>query len=356
MTTSSLENRKQRHLAFWNNEPCDRPLLYIMTPNKDTSEAGEYLRGIQNADLSRYWTDPEVLVKRALHGATHPRVDDFIPAFRMPIGPTMLSSFLGAKVEFGKDTVWLHPCTDDLASLEDIAFDPDNSWWKIIEEFCHISAREAKAGGFAPVVPDLGGVGDSLAALVGSDRLLEDMMDRPDLVKKVLRKMIDILVTCNKRIYEILASAETGTSCWLQLWSPGKLGILQNDLSIMLSTDMYQEFFAEEFAALSPLYDHRIFHLDGTACQRHLPEFLLNIPGLNAVQLGSNPGTRAMEILPAIKMLQEAGKGILSYVFTDEIEEFFSQVSPRGFAMVTSASSSEEAEDIVRRTTLACKR
>ncbi|MDD5198810.1 MAG: hypothetical protein PHC88_03325 [Terrimicrobiaceae bacterium] len=326
----------------------------ISTPRPGISETDDHLKSLQRDDLTRYWTDPDVLLKRAIRDAGRFDFDDSIPALRMPIGPTMLSAFLGSRVEFGPDTVWFHPCTDDLATLEDIAFDPGNPWWQMVESFCHTAAREAKSGGFAPVIPDLGGLGDNLAALIGSDRLLEEMLDRPDLVKKVLRRMLDIQVTCNKRIDEILESAGNGTSSWLCLWSPGSVGILQNDLSIMLSTDMYKEFFAEEFSTLGGLYDDCIFHLDGTACQRHLRDFLLRIPGLHAVQLGSNPGTKAMEVLPAIQMLQKAGKSVFTYVFPDEIEELFSIIPPRGIGMVTSAGTDAEAEDIRRRLNLAC--
>lgn len=351
----TITARKQRHIAYWRREPCERPLLLIHTPNPDTSETAAYLDAVRREDPTRYWTDPELVHKRMLADATRFGPDDSIPVLRIPCGPTMLSAILGSRVEFAPTTVWFHPCTDDLASLEDISFDSGNRWWKMIESFCHIAAREAKSGGFAPAIPDFGGLGDNLAALIGSDKLLEEMLDRPELVKKVLRRMLDVQAACVKRMADILESAGNGTATWLNLWSPGRVGIIQNDLSIMLSTEMYKEFFAEEFLTLSKLYDQCMFHLDGTACRRHLSGFLLDIPNLHAVQLGSDPGTRAMEILPAIKMIQAANKNVYTYVFPDEIEELFSNVPPRGFCMITAARTTEEAADIVARVTAACK-
>lgn len=355
MTTQSIAERRQRHIAFWNRDVCERPLLRIYVPSSDSTETSDYLKSIQRDDINRYWTDPDILLKRALQDAKCFDLDDSIPALSMPIGPTMLATFLGSRVEFSKDTVWLHPCTDDLASLENITFDPNNKWWKMVEDICHITAREAKLRGLAPVIPDLGGTGDNLAALVGNELLLEEMLDRPELVKKILARILAIMDTCYKQIYEILGSTGNGTSSWLSLWSPGKIGVLQNDLSVMLSSDMYKEFFNEEFLTAGKRCDHNVFHLDGNACRRHLHNFLLEIPGLGAVQLGSNPGTKAMEVLPEIKLLQDSNKSVFTYVFPDEIEELFSQVTPRGFCMVTSVASNVEAEDILRRVTLACK-
>ena len=62
-----------------------------------------------------------------------------------------------------------------------------------------------------------------------------------------------------------------------------------------------------------------------------------------------------MAVLPAIRMIQEANKNVFTYVFPDEIDEIFSNVSPRGFCMITAAGTNEEAADIVARVTAACK-
>ena len=270
----TITDRKQRHLSFWKRALSDRPLLLIHVPKPDTSATDEYLNSIRREDLTRYWTDPDVALKRALQGASCSPLDDSLPLLCLPLGPTMLSAILGSRVEFAPTTVWFHPCTDDLASLENISFDPGNHWWRMVESFCHAAAAEAKSAGLIPVIPEFGGLGDNLAALIGSDLLLEEMLDRPALVKKVLRRMLDIQVLCVTRMCEILESAGNGTATWLGVWSPGRAGIIQNDLSIMLSTDMYKDFFAEEFLTLSSLYNHCMFHLDGTACRRHLSGFL----------------------------------------------------------------------------------
>lgn len=353
MPNGTLEERKSRHLAFWRRQHVDRPLLLIHRPTSSQTEEDAYLDALKTSDLQRYGTDPDIIIRRAkqnLRRTTY--LGDALPLMSPPLGPTMLSAFLGARVEIAPSTVWFHPTIKDIADLADVSFDSSNQWWQLTQECVRRAACEPDA---IPVVLGLGSLGDSLANLVGGETLMLEMLERPELVKTVLRGMLDIAKTCYARLYEIAQAPGRGTANWLSLWSPGRTGILENDFSIMLSTEMYKDFFAVEFDELSPMYDYRLFHVDGTRSQQHIGDFLVHIPGLNGCQLGSNPGTRALEVLPVIKHLQTQGKCVYTYVFPDEIEDLFAEISPRGFCMVTAAKSDEEAESIIERLTNACR-
>ncbi|MFZ2656775.1 MAG: hypothetical protein WAX69_17715 [Victivallales bacterium] len=350
----TMEERKGRHLSFWKMENRDRPLVIMSRQKPADSQEDKYLLSLKQADLTKYWSDPDVLMLRAKRNiASQECLGDSLPSMRVPLGPLMLSTFLGSGVEFQPDTVWFHPCTDKLDDLKDLKLDPDNRWWRLVEDCCLRMAQERTT---IPVVPDLGGIGDNLAAMVGADVLMLEMIERPELVKKVIRRMLDIMKSCYDRIYRIIGSSGNGTSTWLGVWSPGKTGILQNDLSIMLSTEMYKEFFQEEFREMCDFYDYTIFHLDGTRSQQHLDGFLLGLQGLDGVQVGSDPGTRAMEVLPALKLIQSRGKRIFTYVFQDEADELFSALSPRGVCATTEIAADGEADEFISRLTRTARR
>jgi len=322
-------------------------------PASSLDAEGIRLSSIRDNDLERYWSDPEVLVARALHNKGNFYAgDDSLPSSQLSGSPLLLSAFLGAKLEFAPNTVWTHPSVDDIKSLENLKFDSQNRWWKLFEE----SFRRLTASpDVIPVMLDFGGLLDNLAGLVGSETMLIETADRPELIKTVLGNMREVAIECYHRLFEILGTPANGTSNWLNLWSPGRTGILQNDFSIMISTDVYRELAFEEFNVMGPMYDDCIFHLDGTACSRHLEKFLLEIPWIHAVQLGSDPGTKAMEVLPAIQLLQSKGKRVYTYVFPDEIEDLFSKISPRGVCVITAVHSEEEAEDVLGRLVKVCK-
>jgi hypothetical protein len=347
-----LTDARRRHLAFWERQEVDRPLLLIQrrAPGRDAED--DALAGLKQRDLQRFGSDPGLLVRRARQELRRTlRLGDDLPLLRPPLGPSMLAAFLGARVETAPDTVWFHPTVGDLAELAEAVFDPANPWWRITEECQRLLATEPEG---VPVVPDLGSLGDNLAALIGADRLMLEMVERPELVEAVLARMLAVAQECYRRLFAIAQAPGRGTANWLGLWSPAKTGILQNDLSIMLSTPMYRRFFGPEFAALGAYFDYSIFHVDGTRAQRHIPGFIAGIPGLRGCQLGSDPGTRAMQILPVLRQLQAAGKNIFTYVFPDEIEELFSQLSPVGVCVITPAASEAEAGSLRERFVRAC--
>ncbi len=302
-------------------------------------------------DRQRYGRDPDIIYLRAVRNmARQHYFGDALPLFNAPFGPCMLSAFLGAEVEIYPDTVWFKPCTHDLVTLTDIKFDPGNFWWKLVEGF----VRRAVNEGRLVVVPELGGLGDNLAALYGIDRLLIDMVEQPKLVKEVLRLMLTIMKECYRRLYTIIETAGRGTASWLGIWSPQRTGIIQNDMSIMISTDIYGEFFFDEFNEMLQLVDHSLFHLDGTRSQKHL-DFLLDFPRLGGIQVGSDMGTPAMAVLPVLKRIQHRDKRMIVYVVPDEVEDLFSNISPQGVCVVASVKNAEEAEAYLRSLEKACR-
>lgn len=83
--------------------------------------------------------------------------------------------------------------------------------------------------------------------------------------------------------YNLILGQREGTTVWINLWVPGKFYPVENDLSLLISTDMYREFFLEELVNEINYLDYSMYHLDGEGALHHL-DMILNIPKLNAVQ------------------------------------------------------------------------
>ena len=83
--------------------------------------------------------------------------------------------------------------------------------------------------------------------------------------------------------FKIIERFQQGSSNWTGLWFPGRGYPVQNDLTCLISTPMYQEFFLEELINHINYLDYSIYHLDGPGAVKHL-DMILDIPELDAIQ------------------------------------------------------------------------
>ena len=109
----------------------------------------------------------------------------------------------------------------------------------------------------------------------------------------------------------MLAAGQTVTCAWLPMYcSDGRYYIPSCDFSIMVSTEMFREFFLPELLAEIAWLDRTVYHLDGPGALRHL-DTLLDIGQLDAIQFvygdGAKPASRWMHVF---KRIQAGGKNL----------------------------------------------
>ena len=106
-------------------------------------------------------------------------------------------------------------------------FDPESHWWQITEELLR-ACVELADGKYFVGCPDLVENIDIVASLRRPQRLLMDMMDRPDWVIEKVWEVNDAWFTTYDRIYDIIKQ-EDGSACWdaFRLWGPGKTDKVQ---------------------------------------------------------------------------------------------------------------------------------
>jgi hypothetical protein len=117
----------------------------------------------------------------------------------------------------------------------------------------------------------------------------------------------------------------------------------------MISNAMFREFFLPELLAEIDWLDRSIYHLDGPGALRHL-DTLLDIRKLDAIQFvfgdGARPATRWLDVY---RRIQDAGKAIHVTIEPGEMDAFMDALRPEGVMLAMTASSVEEADDIVKR-------
>jgi hypothetical protein len=123
---------------------------------------------------------------------------------------------------------------------------------------------------------------------------------------------------------------------------------MQCDLSVMISPPAFDRYIFPEIKNQSKWLEYPLYHFDGMEQRRHLDK-LLSIKELKAIQWTCVEGQPpVLEFIPALKKIQEAGKGIVILVKPGEVEPLLEQISAKGLYLVTWVSSKEEADSIIK--------
>ena len=154
---------------------------------------------------------------------------------------------------------------------------------------------------------------DTLASLRGSERLLMDMVLRPEWVENKVAEINHAFFEVYQRIYDLI-SDDDGGACWgaFTLWAPGKLAKVQCDACAMFSPAMFARFVAPAMTAQCEWLDYSIYHLDGSQCIVHLDQ-LLAIEALDAIEWTPEPGVPHggdPHWYPMYRRILDAGKSL----------------------------------------------
>jgi hypothetical protein len=281
-------------------------------------------------DLNQAWFDPEW---RAAD--LHARLSrsslkaDIPPVANTHLGPGSLAAILGASLEGGPDTIWIHPRPGD--SLE-IRLDESNPWWRLHLDLIRACKRLSQ-GRYFVGCPDLIEGLDTLAGLWGTQRVLLTMMDRPKELEQHLQSVNDVWFEVFERIYQEINVDGEMAFCYFSLWAPGRMAKLQSDISIMISTRHFRRFVLPFIREQCQKLDYTLYHLDGVGAMRHL-DALLEIEELNAIQW--TPGAGQPQggdpcWFDLYRRIRASGKSIMPcWVEVNELEPLLDAVGPSG--------------------------
>lgn len=251
---------------------------------------------------------------------------DAFPAFWPNFGPGVLPTFAGGEGHNHASTVWYSPGRFEGCELKDIEFKLDKSspWFRRIEEFFTAAAQIWKDRTVLGMT-DLGGTLDIIASLRPGEKLLLDLYDNPDEVKRLIREVHDAWWEAYAHFENLTAGSSPGYSAWTPLLSKSRYYMLQCDFSYMISPDMFEEFVKPELADSCRRLSRAFYHLDGKGELPHL-KHLCSIPELAGIQWipgdGMPPAADWPEVLREI-----VGSGRKLQVFVsspDDVEKIIS--------------------------------
>jgi hypothetical protein len=270
-------------------------------------------------------------------GATHYYADAF-PWWWINFGPGIVAGFLGADVHSvatPSETVWFTPSrTVDIDAL-DLEYDPENVWWKRVKELT-AAIVERYEGHLAVSHTDLGGNLDILASFREAEGLLFDLIDHPEHVDRLVRRITELWLRYYDELDALLRPACRGTSCWTPIWSTGRTYMMQSDFAYMISPAMFERFVMPDLTACCEHLDHGFYHLDGKGQIAHL-DLLLSIPRLRGIQWipgdGQPPPDQWLSLL---KRIRDGGKLCQVFVSPEGARTIVRNLGGRGFLLVIS--------------------
>lgn len=341
------ESAQRRYRAWWAGEVLDRCLLAVTAPRADAPDIPYPARP---ATPAMRWTDldyaaacNEYHMRRTFYGG------EAFPTWTVGYpGHTAIPAFLGCPTELDFDTGWWHPCVmgDNLDAVFDLRIDTAGAWWQFNLQALQRAVRES-AGRCLPSIGAFGGCGDTLAALRGTDRLLFDVIDRPEEVRAAEEYLMDMWFEVYDTFYHIIYDACDGSTCWFNLWSPGKFYAAQNDFSYMIGPKMFREIFLPVIERQTRFLDHSVYHVDGVGAFAHVPA-LCELPRLHALQILPGAGQPSpLYYMDTLKYVQCAGKNLHISLPANEVEIALSELSSKGLFIHTWCGSEAEAQELL---------
>jgi len=343
------EQTKQRYLAWWEGQALGRCALAVSAPKDNPPAAAKPTRP---ATPEQCWTDLDYI--SACCEYQHSRM--FYGGEALPLwsggypGNKTQSVFLGCPITLDWDTGWVDPILAD-RPLEDVfklKFDENEPHFQFAMRLLRRGAVEA-AGKSLVSVGALGGCGDTLAWLRGSEQLLLDLVERPDVVREAELYLMDMWCEIYDRFYDVVRDVNEGSTGWFALWSPGKFYATENDFAYMISPKMFSEIFLPAIQRQTEFLDHAVHHVDGIGNFNHVPA-LCELPRLKAFQIGPGTGQPdALHFMDVLKEVQRKGKNLYIDLTPDRVQTALEHLSARGLFIATSCETQREAQELLKK-------
>jgi len=301
---------RETYRRWWEGD-LDRPIIPVELAGRDPGRdmpSAPLLSQETCADLS---VSPEDIVDRLDYElSTRVYLGDAFPYVNMDsFGPGVIAAFLGARLDNSSGRVWFFPQEHVPITEIHVEFDPDNAWFQRIRDIC-ACAMERWQGQVLVGMTDLGGNLDILSAFRPSERLLLDLYDHPDEVKRLTWEAHEAWHRYFDEINQILQPINPGYSDWSGIYSDAPSYMLQCDFCYMISPKMFDEFVKPELQATCKRLSHSFYHLDGVGQLVHL-DSLLTIEQLEGVQWVPGDGKPDCAHWPEVyQKIHAAGKKV----------------------------------------------
>lgn len=292
---------KEVYRLFWEGK-LDRPVIPVVLAGKDPCREQPGAPLLSQATCCDLSISPKDIVDRIDYELSKlVYLGDAFPYFNMHcFGPGVVAAFLDADLDNSTGRVWFHPKKVIPISELHFEYNKNNIWLNRIKEICN-EAMKRWQGQVLVGMTDLGGSLDILSTFRPTEKLLLDLYDYPDEVKRLTWEIHDLWFRFFDDINNILQPINPGYSDWAQIYSDRPGYVIQCDFSYMLGPSMFNEFVRPEIEAACRKLDRSFYHLDGVGQLKHL-DSILGIKELNGVQWVPGAGKPEQDEWPEVQL------------------------------------------------------
>lgn len=312
--------------AWWANE-LERPLVTIAThdPGERPPPGDDFLTRFpieQPADeVVDYFH--RRLEKIQYYGDSYPK-------YWVNFGAGIIAAFLGSGVQYDTGTTWFHPLPVNSLDEIELVYDPNNVWWKRAQDITRAATKRWN-GQVTVAYTDIGGNMDILASLRGTQNLLMDAIDVPEVVSRQLNDITRLWMRYFEALEALMPPNQHGRCAWAPPWSPTRGYMLQSDFCYMISPEMFERFVLPDLSACCDFLDYPFYHMDGKGQLVHL-DMLLSLEKLRGIQWQPGDGQPlADQWLSVLKRIRDGGKLCQVYVTLEGALTIARELGGKGF-------------------------
>jgi hypothetical protein len=345
---------QQNYEAWWQKK-SDRPIIcgtyYDTTKFRNHKGANNCV--YQAAFYDESISDDYILDSWEYQLLSNKYFGDSYPVLQTVFsGPGAIASYMGCIPKSNNGGIWFFPSSDlnsDI-SKNNVILDENNKWYQRTKRFLE-AAVERFSDNALISMPDIGGNLDIISSFLEAEKLLIELYDNPEDVKRILWQAHDAWHKCFNDFNKILSKPKLGYTNWSQILSSKPYYILQCDFCYMISTAMFEEFVRDELVKTVDKIDRTIYHLDGIGQAKHL-DSILKIKKLGGIQWVPGEGNPPVCEWPEIiKKIIDADKLFYYYGPLEGVESIYKSIGNlnKMYIQITEPITDECIDDVMRR-------
>ncbi|MBM3241608.1 hypothetical protein FJZ31_35450 [Candidatus Poribacteria bacterium] len=345
-----MDEVRKRMTTWWNGGDIGRPAMQITAPRpkplEEIKAMPEPEGWVTNYSTRNFDYRVNLSARQCINTYY---LGEAVPTVSPDLAPNCLALYLGCNGVESPGTVWCEPFIDNPMEAR-FEYDPDNFYWDFSLRLGREQLNLGK-GKFLMAFPDLIEGLDTLAAMRGTQKLLIDLIERPEWVHKCLRQITDLYFHYYDILYDMFRDEVGGSIFWA--WAPGRMAKFQCDFSAMISPSMFGEFMVPVLTEMCERVSYCMYHWDGPGAIGH-HDYLLSIPKLTMLQwtpgAGQEPTHHKIWWAMYHKTV-EAGKKLMIGCDTTETLKLLKKEFGQGlkqFLIGMGARSPEHAAEILK--------
>ncbi|MEA1951695.1 MAG: hypothetical protein U9N87_09935, partial [Planctomycetota bacterium] len=323
-------------------KPVDRPMIGILW-EPDIPALPEFLQRVGDGEITPDQIHPEHFLPSI--EAWYRRVSglrcDVIPRFTPAFGIPWVEAIAGCRVRAASGSLWAEPSLCDYRNRAEIQLTPDNPWLRKLIEFTQAMVELAD-GRFSVAVPQMRGPLDTLAAMRTPQQMCMDMIECPQEVDRLLHELTDLWIGVGRAVLDAIPPFCRGYSARMYTYTPGPVLTLQNDISTLVSSKLYNKHVRPCDERIVRSFPFTEFHMH--ASEYHQLDNILSLEDLTSVEftlehtLGGPPLDKMM---PLVKRILAKKPLVLACLDIDTARRCSRELPAEGLCLTVATSDYE---------------